>query len=367
MILKNIYYTDERDISLIEKGLNYNIWLVCGEDHEKQAEMRKLFVKKCSSINIVPKNLSHPILNGGTLGYCCSDEEQNYTIEMFGYENSDNIKETIHESVHEFCHAMQHVASYILRDRSLDYIYNGSEYSVHGGEILEHKLNVTENKYDRYGRFFCETITDLLTYVELCYLDENFKNKMITADNILKDKYQIMSSSNFYKSGYNIYLSIARLAIAAFSNVGNISYDEIIKSGDSIILGEVKNKDDSKKTVNDLLYGIMCDARYVEEEYDKYMGNNSYYNLCKTLDAMLGNKVNSSDVKKVMTDLAKFHNKKVQHLLSSGIISDEAAIGMTNDFNLVFNNMQREYNSTFTREDIPSIRNEFVKKIDCNI
>ena len=354
ILFKNAIYRVEQDKQLVEKAIDYNIWLLCGNNVAKKEELKKIFINKCEKVCTIAEGDNHPILNNNTLGYCSSDEEQNYTVEFYGFGNSKNLLKTIHQGVHEFCHAMQHVASYILRDRNLDYMYNDCEYSTHGATILEKKLHPkpNEEKYSNYGLFFCETITDLLTSVELFYLDGNYTYNNITADQILKDNYNALANSNLQKNGYSLYLSIARLAIAAFSNVGNISYDQIIKSGNSIIL-EKKNG----KPVNDLLYGIMCDARYVEEEYDKIMGNNSYYKLCSKLDKMLKKKnINSAEVKEVMTTLSIFHNRKKEYLLSQGVPIEEL-IKMTNDFNLVFNNLQKEYNAYFTNNDVNKIAN----------
>lgn len=351
--IKNATYGVDEDKNLVEKAIDYNVWLLCGNDSVKKEELKKIFVNKCEKVNTIKEGDNHPILNKGTLGYCSSDEEQNYTVEFVGFGNSKNCLKTIHQGVHEFCHAMQHVASYILRDKSLDYTYNDCEYSTHGGTILEKKLHPKSDEltYSTYGKFFCETITDLLTLVELFYLDENFISNNITADQILKNNYNVLVNSNLQKNGYSLYLSIARLAIAAFSNIGDISYDQIIKSGNSIILGKKNNK-----PINDLLYGIMCDARHVEEEYDKIMGNNSYYKLCSKLDKMLNKKIDPIEVKEIMTDLAVFHNRKKQYLLSHGE-TEEELIKMTSDFNLVFNNLQREYNAFFTGDDIGELRN----------
>ena len=355
--LKNATYGVDEDKLIVEKAIDFNVWLLCGNDAIKKEELRKIFINKCQTVRTIAEGDNHPILNQSTLGYCSSDEEQNYTVEFLGFGNSKNRLKTIHQGVHEFCHAMQHVASYILRNKKLDYTYNDWEYSVHGGTILEKKLHPKPNEstYSNYGLFFCETITDLLTSLELFYLDENYINENITADQILKDNYSSLANSNLQKNGYSVYLSVARLAIAAFSNVGNVSYDQIIKSGNSIILGKINNK-----PVNDLLYGIMCDARYVEEEYDKIMGNNSYYTLCLKLDKMLNKKIDSVEIKEIMTLLAIFHNRKKEMLFSQGV-AEEQLIKMTNDFNLVFNNLQKEYNAYFTSNDVGEIKNTIKK------
>lgn len=356
---KDATYASEEDKSLVEKAVDYNVWLMCGDNLEKQQQLKKIFIDKCEKVNVVENGVKHRILSTkSTLGYCSADEEQNYTVEVYGSKNSKNKLKTIHQIVHEFCHAMQHVASYILRDNSRDYVYDGKEYSVHGACILEKKLNVKpgESRYSTYGNFFCETITDLLTSIELFYKNDKYHKDNITADDILKSNYHVLENSNLQKNGYSIYLSLARLAISAFSNTGSISYDDIIKSGNSIILGKIKDR-----PVNDLLYGIMCDARYVEDQFDQFMGNNAYYKLCSKLDSMLNKKINPTEVKEIMTKLSIFHNRKKQYLLANGIIDMDEYMAMTTEFNLVFNNLQNEYNAFFTGGDISGIRNSFKK------
>lgn len=368
--LKNVYYADERDIDLIKKGIDYNIWLMCGNDVAKQRAFKEYFASKCSKVCVVDKNKEHPILDSYTLGYCCSDEEQNYTVEFYGYSGLEHINDRllIHESTHEFCHAMQHVASYVLRDRNLDYIYDNVKYSVHGGNILEEKISNNDgNKYSCYGSAFCETITDLLTYIEILYLDPGFTSADITADDVLKKSHKILlPNSNLISNGYTMYLSIARLAIVAFSNNAYLSYDEIIKSGSSIITKKTKTRNNEIKLCNDLLYGIMCDARHVEESYDKYMGNNKYYELCSKFDDLLKNNIlDSNKIKEIMISLAQFHNKKIQSQIGDGSISQNDALKMINDFNIVFNEMQKEYDSIFEANDILTITNsmKFKQKI----
>jgi len=348
MKLGKISISSIKDISLVKKAINYNTWLLCGNNPKKQALFKKILLKKCNSITVVP---SDTLLHGsnGVRGYCCADADQNFDVVFWGNQGSPNEKGTIHTAVHEMCHAVQHVASYILKNPGDDYVFGNHVMSTHGSTIIEKSGN--DRFSDAYGTFFCETITDILTNVELFYLDKKFIDRRINADNILKYNYSILDGSNMQKFGYTIYLSIARLAIAAFSNVGSVSYDKIIQNGESIILA----KNTRNEPVNDLLYGIMCNALYIENAYDKYMGNNAYYKLCKKLDYMLNHPLKNADVKEVMCELAVFQNKKVNDLLARNVITQKEATFMINDFNLVFNNLQCEYDAYLTTKDMKKI------------
>ena len=345
----DVKYLDSRDIELIEKGINYNVWLMCGDNIEQQKELKNIFVGKCTKLNIIGQKDKHPILSSGTLGYCCADENQNYIIEMYGYKDStiEEQKRLTHESVHEFCHAMQH----IMCDNSKFYDYNGYRYYVHGGTIVEEKLE--EKKFSRYGVMFCETITDLLTSIAIAY---NENNHRLNADQILTHNYRNIAKYGLILDGYSIYTSIARLAIAAFNNGINYSYDSILKSGQSIITAKVTDRLGNIKPLNDMLYGIMFDSRYIEDCYDKYMGNNSYYELCSKLDTMLKREQsNPFIIKEVMQSLAVFHNKKNQDLFTSGAITQDELIESTSFFNNIFNEMQNEFNAYFFQTDLSSL------------
>ena len=56
-----------------------------------------------------------------------------------------------------------------------------------------------------------------------------------------------------------------------------------------------------------------------------------------------------------MSELAVFHNKKVNDLLARNVIAQKEASFMVNDFNLVFNNLQCEYDAYLTTKDIKKI------------
>lgn len=358
----DVKYLDSRDIELIEKGINYNVWLMCGDNIEQQKELKNIFVGKCTKLNIIGQKDKHSILSSGTLGYCCADENQNYIIEMYGYKDStiEEQKKLTHESVHEFCHAMQH----IMCDNSKFYDYNGCRYYVHGGTIVEEKLK--EKKFSSYGVMFCETITDLLTSIAIAY---NENNHRLNADQILTHNYRNIAKYGLILDGYSIYTSIARLAIAAFNNGINYSYDSILKSGQSIITAKVTDRLGNIKPLNDMLYGIMFDSRYIEDCYDKYMGNNSYYELCSKLDTMLKRKQsNPFIIKEVMQSLAVFHNKKNQDLFTSGAITQDELIESTSFFNNIFNQMQNEFNAYFFQTDLSSLLDTFkpyqLEKVD---
>ena len=199
-VLKNVTYSDIRDLDLIEKGINYNVWLMCGNNIEYQKLLRDILIKKCVKLNIIGKTDKHDILSKQTLGYCSADEHQNYTIEMYGYKNSTSTKQKlIHESVHEFCHAMQH----IMCDNSKSYDFNGYRYYAHGGVIIEEDIN--KKSFSKYGVMFCETVTDLLTSIALVYQDHSYSKSDLDADKILTQNYFKIANNDLVIDGYTIY------------------------------------------------------------------------------------------------------------------------------------------------------------------
>lgn len=110
----------------------------------------------------------------------------------------------------------------------------------------------------------------------------------------------------------------------------------------------------------------MFDAQHIEDCYDKYMGNDSYYELCKKLDLMLKeNKIDPFILKKVMKSLALFHNRKNANLFSSGAISEDELMNSINSFNRIFNEMQKEYDIYFYQTDISTFKPfQFRKETD---
>ena len=91
ILFKNATYRVEQDKQLVEKAIDYNVWLLCGNNAVKKEELKKIFINKCEKLCTIAEGDNHPILNNNTLGYCCSDEEQNYTVEFYGFGNSKNL------------------------------------------------------------------------------------------------------------------------------------------------------------------------------------------------------------------------------------------------------------------------------------
>lgn len=350
--LKNVTYEDPKDIELIEKGINYNAWLMCGNDTTQQKNIKNNLINKCIRLNIIGQYDKHSILSEKTLGYLSADKNQNYVIEMYGYKDSFFIDhpKLVYTSVHEFCHAMQHV----MCDSEQFSEYNNCKYYNHGGIIVEESKD--SKNLDSYGNTFCETITDLLTLIAIIYQDNNYSKFGLDADKILTSNCTKIVKDSLGIDGYSIYTSIAILALAAFNNSINCSYDNLIKNGQSIVSAQVVDKLGNTKPLNDMLYGIMFDSKYIEDCYNKYMGNNSYYELCKQLDLMLKTgRTNPFIMQEIMQSLSIFHNRKNQDLFKLGAITEEELLESISSFNNIFNKVQNDFNAYFFKTDLPSL------------
>lgn len=174
---------------------------------------------------------------------------------------------------------------------------------------------------------------------------------------ILKTNYNDWGNET---TGYSIFTSITRLTIAAFSNNGFINYQNAVDNGMSIFNGTTKMKNGETYKINDFLYGIVFDPLHIEAEFDKFMGEGYYRTFCEYLDrlfylSLTKQKLPSDEVKRVMNILPDFINKKINYYRQKGIISLENANMIVGNFNQIWNSMQQEYSSFFTKQDIEDI------------
>ena len=104
----------------------------------------------------------------------------------------------------------------------------------------------------------------------------------------------------------------------------------------------------------------MFDPLHIEQEFDKYMGDDAYRTVCQFLDGMFleyqrTKKISPDSVKLIMNLLPDFCNKKMSDYEKRGAISEEERIAMVGNFNKIWNSMQSEYGSYFSKKDIDDI------------
>lgn len=204
---------------------------------------------------------------------------------------------------------------------------------------------------------------DIISSIAINYFDSNGNSK--TVNDILNNNYNDWGNE---KTGYSIFTSLTRLAIAAFSNVANPNYDSVVKSGYGIFDVKTKLKNGETHRANDFLYGIVYDPLHIEEEFDKFMGNGYYRTFCEYLDRLFrlslsNQKLPSDEVKRVMNILPNFLNKKINYYRKNNLMNLETANQIVGNFNRTWNSMQREYGAYFSQEDIDDIARRAGRKI----
>ena len=356
-------YYNTRDKKLIEDAFNNIAWLVFGKNAiDKIDAFSELFDMYVKEVNIYPQGTKQEYVNTYCPGVCRLDTADNkLVIEMLGFANANPSQYTFieHEATHEFSHSFVDLLPLIFSKNDNGYIQNGVRYKNHMG-LIEEKNERTGKLvgHHYYGKMFNETMMDIISTIGLVSFDDNFTGH-ITADDVLKKDYTHWENA---KTGYSMFTSITRLAIAAFSNNGFVNYDQIIKSGNGIFDVDTTTMNGTSLKANDFLYGIMFDPMHIEREFDKFMGDGSYRKFAHYVDALFAilqqqrkHEIPVHDVKKIMNILPDFLNKKCQYYLQNGIMNQNQISAIIGNFNKIWNSMQQEYSAYFSQREIDRI------------
>jgi len=360
------FYTCEEDKNLIMRSFNNIAFIIFGKNNSKKIDaFDNYFEKKVSQVSIYPQGTVTDKINNSTPGICRADKNGNIIIEMLGYNGATRNKHSWikHEGTHEFCHSFVNLLPTIFSKNPNGIIKNGILCKCHMGMIQEtdSKTRIPVGQH-YYGKMFNETMMDIITSMAINCFDSEHKTSSI--DNILKINYNEWGNET---TGYSIFTSITRLAIAAFSNNGFINYQNIVNSGYGIFDIKTKMKNGEILMANDFLYGIVYDHLHIEEEFDKFMGQGYYRTFCEFLDRLFimslkRQQLPSEEVKRVMNIFPDFLNKKMNYYLQNGIIDLEGQKRIVGNFNQIWNSMQKEYGSYFNQKDIDAIAKRAGKK-----
>ncbi|MDE6292547.1 MAG: hypothetical protein K2L98_02575 [Bacilli bacterium] len=362
------YYSCEQDKKLIENSYNNISLLIFGKNNVYRIKaFADYFEKRVSQVNVYPQGTVTEYLNQRTPGRCRPDKDGYIIIEMLGYKGArnDQLKEVQHTGTHEFCHSFVDLLHEVISSKSARIIRDGFLYEncitkdgiLHKnctGKIIEIDSKTGE-LVGIYGKMFNETTMDIITAMAINCFDSN--GRVASVDDILRLNF---NDWRIERTGYSIFTSITRLAIAAFSNNGFINYQSAVDKGLSIFDGTTTMANGDTYKINDFLYGIVFDQLHIEEEFDKFMGSGSYKIFCGYLDSLFSlslseKKLPSGEVKRVMNILPDFLNKKINYYRQSGILDLKGADKIVGNFNQIWNSMQQEYGSYFTEQDINEI------------
>ncbi|NLA32504.1 MAG: hypothetical protein GX864_00945 [Mollicutes bacterium] len=360
--MTNIRYQNQADKLLIDKSFYYNTWLVFGKkDPNVIKSFLELFNSEVKEINVFPQGTVTEHLSPLIIGICRKDDSSGKLIvEMLGFENAVPSQKTLitHGGVHEFCHAFANLLPTAFSKYPDGIIEDGVKYKNEMGLISETDA-ITGKPVGQhfYGKMFNETMMDIITSIGVLSFEPQFSNNPNPAHQVLNSNYKSWGNAT---TGYSIFTSITRLAIAAFSNNGFINYDQIIKNGGGIFDVVTLMKDGSKKKANDFMYGILFDPLHIEKEFDKYMGKGYYRTFCKYLDRAFilfskNQQIPSEEKKRIMNILPDFLNKKCSYYRQHGLLDDQGVDAIIGNFNKIWNSMQAEYSAYFTQQDIVEI------------
>lgn len=367
--MAKFYYASVQDRELVKKSINNLLFLIFGKNNQSRIEhFKRILQANIKEVNIHPQGTTTRFLSAATPGYCLLDLQDNkFKIEMLGYAGAVSsqygfIKQ---EFAHEFCHSIAGILPRIYSDYPNGIIKNGIFCENLIGKIKE--TNVTTGELvgrGLYGKMFNETMMDIITMMAINTFDTP---KGPTVDDILCTKYDLWNGTN---TGYSIFTSITRLAIAAFSNNGAVNYQNVINHGGGIFEIRTRMNNGELYRANDFLYGILFDPLHIEEEFDKFMGNGAYKIFCEYLDQLFdssiqGQKIPSDAVKAIMNVLPDFLNRKMAYYLKNGIITQNDANRIISNFNQIWNQMQGEYKAFFSNSDIAEIYNRAGRLFIC--
>ena len=354
------YYTCEEDKSLIEKSFDNIAYIIFGKKNvDKINTFEEFWKQMVSDVNVFPQGVLHDRIDHSTPGICrLDDKTEKIIIEMLGYNgaNSRQLSWIKHEGTHEFCHSFVNLLPQLMSEHEDGIIKEGIFCENHMGMIKETNPSTGELVGQHYyGKMFNETMMDIISSIAINYFDSNNNSK--TVNDILNNNYNDWGNE---KTGYSIFTSLTRLAIAAFSNVANPDYDSAVRSGYGIFDAKTELKNGEQRRANDFLYGIVYDPLHIEEEFDKYMGDGYYRTFCEYLDRLfissLSNQtLSSDDVKKVMNVLPDFLNEKINYYRNNNLIDLDTADQIVGNFNRIWNSMQEEYGAYFSQGDINDI------------
>jgi len=356
--MTKFYYSSQEDRNLIDNSFDYLAKLIFGSRHKEDIDtVEDKFLDKVEEVHIYPQGIVNKYVNYNVPGCCTYNENtKKWRIDMLGYglAEDDQLKFIEHEGVHEFCHIFACLLPEITKTKSI--VKKGILRENEGGMIAQ-KDPITK-KYVHthyYGKMINETMMDIISAMAINQFSPNKTN--ISVDDVFDKNYKDIGN---VETGYTFFTSITRLIISAFANTprDNFTYQQVSDLGESVFKLNVQMVDGSYKRANDFLYGIIFDPLHIENEFDKYVGEDSYRCLNIVLDAMFANRekyLTKDNIKLVMGLVANFANAKRAYCLSNGIMDENESNQLINQFNTIWNSLYKEYGISFTKQEIDNI------------
>lgn len=349
----------EDDIKILNKALDYNARFRVGRNSQANKSLSNKFSENMTQIKAIKPGEKGEYIGGNTGGAFFSKmngRNMEYYIEYFSTMGKTNQqkKACLEIAVHEVSHAYSTFMPMIYRApnsgvRIENYIYKNGRSGIIEKYSLDGKL------IKRYGKMAIETMNDIITYAMMAKFEPGYATEDV--DTILKVNYKAYGGRDI--SSYTFLTSLTKMMLGAFANA-NTSYERILDANLGIANIPYITHNGKKMQVNDFLYGMLCDPIHIQMEYDKIMGDGKYEELSDILDSlyeahMQNRRLDSSKVKHVMTVVPEFANKKFRIGIANGTYKPEDKNGLVGDFNSLWNSMQKQYETYFSKQEIDAI------------
>lgn len=300
--------------------------------------------------------------------YCRADGSSD--IHMYGFKTSNTndprFKFVVNEFIHECLHASITVLNFAFSEKKT-MVINGQvvECIALAGEI---NYKFPDGRIERVGRMFNELLVDMLTSAISNRFDPYIGNRDISISETLKNPYTRWCDA---KSGYTGLVTLAQLVNAAFSLEPVSTLATIVNRGDSILNRKISSKvlEQTGAYYQESLYpnlfidSILCNPLLMQREFDRFMGDGSYYSFAKAMDAHFEKYLDSRtmdisfkrDILKVMKLISVFLNARKDYYHSKGFITLNDMNETVGEYNNIWNNIQSIYGISITQADINSI------------
>lgn len=349
----------EDDMKILNKALDYNVRFRVGRNSQATKSLNNKFMEKMTQIRSIKPGENGEYIGGNTGGAFFSKMNggnKEYYIEYFSTMGKTNQqkKDCLEVAVHEVSHAYSTFMPMIYRSpNSKIRICNNMYKNGTSGRIEKYSLDGRLIK--EYGKMAIETTNDIITYAMMAKFEPGYATEDV--DTILKVNYKAYGGRDI--SAYTFLTSLTKMMLGAFANA-KTSYERILDKNLGIADIPYINQKGKRMQANDFLYGMLCDPIHIQMEYDKIMGDGKYEELSDILDSlyeahMQNRRLDPAKVKRVMTVVPEFANKKFRIGIANGTYIPEDKSGLVGDFNSLWNSMQRQYETYFSKQEIEAI------------
>ena len=312
-----VYECKNRDRSLIHESLNPLLKIIFGNNHHQENnDFIDEFDNKVNSINIKPFTYS-------TIrkGKCIKDSNNKYDIEFNGYSGINNDKDK-KIAIKTFLEVFTDIIPALNNDYS-------DEKTTEMGLI-----KTSDN--EEYGIFFHDMAMEIIA-------SHHDIHDILTKNS---KEWEVEPKQN------PIYLQLIQLTIAAFSNNPNINYDRLSALDLSLFDTGTTTYSGTNIKDNDFLYGIIWNPLHIEEEFNKYMGEDFYKIFCDYIDTIYLNKekkITKKEKNLIINMLSSFMNLKLNEHLRCNMIIEEEAEQLRENFRKIRDNFSKQKNKNIQK------------------